>query len=79
MWTEQDRTRWHRNAQAMVRSAGNDDPEAFADLVELADWLNREGLPQAYAALRANGYSTREIGRPLPVTAQAAWARFANK
>lgn len=79
MWTPEEKSRWTRNLEAMVRSAGNDDPEAFAELVELADWLNRDGLPAAYAKLREQGYSTREIARPLPVTAQAAWAKYANR
>lgn len=63
----------------MVKSAGDDDPEAFAHLVSLSEWLEHVGLPDAYAKLRERGYSTREIARPLPVTAQAAWARFANR
>lgn len=79
MWTDAERSRWERHLRAMVKDAGSNDPEAFAQLVELADWLNREGLPDAYAQLQAQGYSARDIARPLPCTHQAAHARYARR
>lgn len=79
MWTPEEITRWERNLTAMCRSAGTNDPEAFAELVRLVDWLESRLLPEAYAQLRAQGFSVREIARPLPCTAQAAWAKYANR
>lgn len=79
MWTEQETKRWERNLMAMANSAGTGDPEAFAELVRLAKWLNEDLLPFAYDGLRDQGYSTREIARPLNCTHQAAHARFRRK
>jgi hypothetical protein len=79
MWTKQESSRWERNLRAMVGSAGANDPEAFAELVALAEWLEHVGLHRAYEQLRENGYSTREIARPLNCSHQAAFARFASR
>lgn len=78
MWTDAESSRWERNLKAMVRSAGADDPEAFAELMRLSDWLAKHGLAEAYAGLRDHGYSVRDIARPLPVSHQALHARYAN-
>lgn len=76
VWDTAERTRWQRNAQAMVNSAAGGDPEAFAALVELADWLSTEGLREAAAGLQDNGYSWADIARPLGVSRQGAYLRF---
>lgn len=78
MWTPEEQTRWVRNMTAMVRSVAANDPEAFASLVELASWLQVEGLSHAYAGLVAQGYSAAEIARPLGVSRQAVHARYAK-
>ena len=75
-WDTAEVTRWERHLKAMVRDASTNDPEAFAELVRMADWLSREGLPQAAAGLQENGYSWAEIARPLGVSKPAAWQRF---
>lgn len=79
MWTPGEFSRWERNVEAMVRSAGSNDPEAFALLVNISHWLDRYGLPKAYRLLQAQGYTVREIARPLEVTPQAAWAKYARR
>lgn len=79
MWTADEYSRWDRNLRAMVRSAGTNDPEAFADLLRLADWLNEYGLPEAYQRLQREGYSAAEIARPTGKTRQALHQRFGRK
>lgn len=69
-------SRYQRELRAMVRNVGANDPEAFAELVKLAEWLNREGLPQAAASIREQGHSWADIARPLNVTRAAAQQRF---
>lgn len=61
----------------MVSNVSANDPEAFAVLVRLADWLNKEGLSTAADGLRMiGGYSWSEIARPLGVSKSAAFQRF---
>lgn len=79
MWTDDETNRWKRHLRAMVRSAAEGDPEAFATLVALSETLNRDGLCEAYAGLRAQGFSAAEIARPLGVTRQAVNQRYAKR
>lgn len=60
----------------MVRNVGRNDPEAFADLVQLADWLTKVGVPLAAYMQRENGYSWADLARPMPVTRSAVVQRF---
>lgn len=77
-----DAKRYEREIKAMLRAAGDDDPEGFAQVVKLLDWAVTEGLREAAARLRepsANGqpgYSWAEIAAPLGVTRSAAAQRF---
>lgn len=71
-------SRYQRELTAMCRTVGENDPEAFAELVRLAEWLNREGLQIAVDGLRAEGYSWAEIARPLRVTRSAVAQRYGH-
>jgi hypothetical protein len=74
--------RYEREIRAMLRAAGDDDPEGFAQVVKLLDWAVSEGLREAAARLRGAdstgvpGYSWAEIAAPLGVTRSAAQQRF---
>lgn len=76
MWTTEEQTRWQRNLKAMVRSAGNNDPDAFAALVEMASWLNTDGLRDAFHLLHAQGFTGGEVARCLGISRQAVHDRF---
>lgn len=77
--------RWERMTAAMLRHAGKDDPEAFAQIVGVLDGA-RAKLPDVCAHLRGledvdSGesrptYSWAQIAAPLGVTRQAAAMRF---
>jgi hypothetical protein len=77
--------RWRRMTAAMLRHAAEDDPEAFAQVVEILDDA-RDQLPLVAQALRAkadplgtsylHGFSWSHIGAALGVTRQAAQQRF---
>lgn len=69
-------SRYQRELKAMVRNVGANDPEAFAELVALAEWLTKEGLPAAAQSIREQGHSWADIARPLGVTRAAAFQRF---
>lgn len=69
-------TRAQRELRSLVRDAGDNDPEAFAALVGLAEWLRVEGLKEAASAQLAHGYSWADVAKPLGITRQSAWARF---
>lgn len=80
-----DAKRYEREIRAMLRAAGQDDPEGFAEIVRLLDWAVSEGLREAAAELRkpqangVRGYSWAEIAAPLGVTRSAAAQRFAAR
>jgi hypothetical protein len=76
MWDQAQRTRWERNAQAMIVGAGRDDPDAFAEMVRLAEWIIGDGLRTAALLLKEQGYSWASIAEPLGVTREAAFQRF---
>jgi hypothetical protein len=69
--------RYVRELRAMLRTAGDEDPEGFAAVDQL--------LRQAVAALpaaaelnrRQHGYSWAELGRALGISRQAAQQRLA--
>lgn len=69
-------TRAQRELRSLVSEVGENDPEAFASLVELAAWLRDVGLPKAVLAQLGRGYSWTEVARALGVTRQAARQRF---
>lgn len=69
-------TRARRELQALLREVGDNDAEAFASLVELADWFQTEGVPATAEHLRTRGYSWNELARPLGVSRQAVRQRF---
>lgn len=76
-----DAKRYEREIRAMLRAAGQDDPEGFAEVVRLLDWAVTEGLREAATELRkeqngVRGYSWTEIAAPLGVTRSAAAQRF---
>lgn len=77
--------RWRRLTDAMLDHAAKDDPEAFAQVVELLDRANGM-LPGVAGLLRdawdgerchaLEGYSWAELARPLGITRQACAQRF---
>jgi hypothetical protein len=77
--------RYEREIRAMLRAAGDDDPEGFAQVVKLLDWAVSEGLREAASRLRESdtagvpGYSWAEIASPLGVTRSAAQQRFGHR
>jgi hypothetical protein len=80
--------RWERLTAAMIRKAGQDDPEAFAQVVAIIDGLKPQ-LVQAASTLTYPGrrgaehgepsYSWRDLGNALGVTRSAAQQRFGRK
>jgi len=77
--------RWERLTAAMIRKAGQDDPEALAQVIAILDTVPDQ-LRQAVDQLRCDklqpgggavpGYSWAAIGRALGVTRSAAQQRF---
>lgn len=83
MFEPREIDRYRGFIQAMVRKAGQDDPESFALAVQLLD-EGRAALVDAAEALRtqdgvAGGYSWDDIARALGVTRQSAWERFRRR
>lgn len=72
-------TRAQRELRSLVRDAGSNDPEAFAALVKLSEWLRVEGLKEAASAQLASGYSWTDLAKPLGVTRQATRQRYARR
>lgn len=76
MLEPRDVGRWEREIDALCREVGRNDPEAFAQGVQLLERL-RDGLNSAAANLRTNHhYSWADLARPLGVTRSAAQQRF---
>lgn len=72
-----ERRRWQRNMDAILRKIGDQDPEGIAELVQLLDQTIAE-VPTYIAHARGRyGYSWTDIGRALGVSRQAARQRFA--
>lgn len=77
--------RWRRLTDAMLRHAAQDDPEAFAQVVDILDRAQAK-LPAVAAELRgwgrdelcirADGYSWADLAGALGVTRSAAQQRF---
>lgn len=81
MFEPREVDRWRRQLAAMLDHAAGDDPEGFAQVVELLDQAHGEGLRNAAARLRqptavAPGYSWADLARPLGVTRDGAAKRF---
>lgn len=76
--------RYRRELSAMVKAAGQDDPESFALVVQMLAEAQSQ-LTDAADALRqptANGqpgYSWTDLGRALGVTRASAQQRFGRK
>jgi hypothetical protein len=85
MLEQKEIDRWRRLTDAMLRHAAADDPEAFAQVVEILDRAQAK-LPAVAAELtNPNGLSAQTIGgsyswgvlgRALGVTRSAAHQRF---
>lgn len=69
-------SRAQRELRALIREAGENDPEALAQVIALSDWLRTEGLAQAAQAQHGRGYSWSDIGRGVGITRQTAHERF---
>lgn len=83
MFEPREIDRYRGFIQAMVRKAGQDDPESFAIAVRLLD-EGRAALTDAAEALRhqegpAGGYSWDDIAQALGVRRQTAWERFRRR
>lgn len=77
--------RWKRQLKAMLDTAGRDDPEGFAQVVEMLDDAHSNGLARAAQQLRTPktegdmivpGHSWADLARPLDITRQGAQQRF---
>lgn len=76
MLEPQDIDRYVRELRAMVRRAGDEDPEGFASIVRLLD-AARAALPYAADRTRTqHGYSYADLAAGLGVTRQSAAERF---
>jgi len=81
MIEQRDMNRWTRELAAMIRKAGDDDPETFAIITQLLDDAQRK-LPAAAARLRepgqngVRGFTWAEIAAPLKISKQGAAQRF---
>lgn len=78
--------RYEREIAAMLRRAGSDDAEAFAQVVGLLDKAVKFGTREAAARLRApadNGQAPpipwHDLARALGVTKSAAFQRFGKR
>jgi hypothetical protein len=69
--------RHRRNIAAMARQA--DDPEGFAQLVDLAAELAELLTDRAQLLREDDGYSWADLARPLGVTRGAAAQRFGRR
>jgi hypothetical protein len=69
---------WKRSMRALGRQV--DDPEALAQAVEIAEYLDTVLLDAARRLLdkgdRSMGYSYTDLGRALGITRQGARKRF---
>lgn len=72
-------SRAERELRSLVRDVAQDDPEALAELVRIAQWLQTEGVAQAAQEQNNRGYSWAHIGRGLGITRQTAHERFGRK
>lgn len=84
MLESREQDRYRRQIAAMLKSAGGDDPEAFAFVVALLDDAVRTGLPAAAQRLQqptaqAPGYSWRDIAGAMGVSRATAWQRFSGQ
>lgn len=85
MLDRDDLMRFRRELNALLVKAGDDDPEAFAQAVELVE-AARAGLSEAAARLRTPrgeagagfvpGYSWADLAAPLGIARQSAAERF---
>lgn len=72
MLDEKEVARYERELQAMLRRAGDEDPEGFAAIHQLLTRAASQ-LPTAAALCREqHSYSWTELGRALGVTRQSA-------
>lgn len=69
------KSRAMRELSSLCSEVGNGDPEAFAELVDLAD-IFQGMIRDAAADQRRNGYSWADIARPLKVTRSAVQQRY---
>src|SRR5262245_23337154 len=69
---------WKRSMRALARQV--DDPEALAQVAEIAEYLDEMVLAAARRLLdktdRSMGYSYTDLGRALGITRQAARKRY---
>lgn len=81
MMEQRDLDRFRRELRAMVAKA--DDPEGFAQAVQLSAELDAALIDQADKLRRptahAKGYSWADLARPLRVTRQAVAQRYGRR
>lgn len=76
MLDERETARYERELRAMLRRAGDEDPEGFAQIALLIS-AACEALPLAAEMTRqTHGYSWATLARPFGVTRQAMQQRF---
>lgn len=69
-------SRTMRELRSLCTEVGNDDPEAFAELVAIRATVDSM-IREAAAAQRLNGgYSWADLARPLKVTRAAVQQRY---
>lgn len=71
-------TRTERELRSLADTVAGDDPEALAELVRIAHWLNTHLVPQTARRQHEGGYSWAEIAAPLGITRQSAQERFSR-
>lgn len=77
MFEPSEIARYERELIAMLRKAGRDDPEAFAQVVAVLETALSVTARESVRDLRAQGFSWRDLSQALGVTRQAPRLRWA--
>lgn len=75
MLEPRDVQRYERELAAMLRRAGDEDPEGFAQIAE-ALYNAIDGLEEAVNDMRRRGYTWRQIGAAMGVNHQTLHKRW---
>lgn len=70
-----DVKRYERELRAMLRRAGDEDPEGFAEIAQLL-YTAVDGLESAVLDMRRRGYSWRQIADALGVPVSTVHRRW---
>lgn len=70
------RTRTLRELRSIAKEVGSNDPEAFAELVELAREFDELVKDAANELRTSSGYSWADLARPIGVTRSAVQQKY---